>query len=48
LQQEIAAMVPEQIIDGALGTYSPKLEIYPIPQAQINANPNLEQNDGWK
>ncbi|MGN6435020.1 MAG: RagB/SusD family nutrient uptake outer membrane protein [Agriterribacter sp.] len=48
LQQEIAAMSPDQILNGDLNPYSPKLELYPIPQSQIDANPNLQQNDEWK
>jgi hypothetical protein len=29
-------------------TPSPKHKYFPIPQDEINANPNLEQNDPWK
>ncbi|WP_026632091.1 RagB/SusD family nutrient uptake outer membrane protein [Dyadobacter alkalitolerans] len=47
LQQEIAAMSEDQIVDNILIPYSPRLELYPIPQSQIDANPNLRQNDGW-
>ncbi|MCF2505969.1 RagB/SusD family nutrient uptake outer membrane protein [Dyadobacter sp. CY107] len=47
LQQEIAAMSEDQIVDNVLIPYSPRLELYPIPQSQIDANPNLRQNDGW-
>lgn len=47
LKDEIAAMNPEQILNGALSPYSPKLELYPIPQAELDANPNLKQNPGW-
>lgn len=47
LQQEIAAMSPDQIVDNVLIPYTPRLEVYPIPQSQIDANPNLRQNDGW-
>jgi hypothetical protein len=47
LSDEIAAMSPDQIVDNILLPYSPKLEIYPIPQSQIDANPNLEQNNLW-
>jgi len=47
LSQEIAAMSPDQIVDNVLLPYTPKLEIYPIPQSQIDANPNLKQNTGW-
>lgn len=46
LQEEIANMAADQVV-GGLGTYSPKLELYPIPQPQIDANPNLKQNTGW-
>lgn len=28
--------------------FEPKNAYYPIPQAEIDANPNLEQNDLWK
>lgn len=47
LQNEIAAMSPNQIINGALPPYSAKLELYPIPQVEIDANPKLTQNPGW-
>ncbi|MCF2493380.1 RagB/SusD family nutrient uptake outer membrane protein [Dyadobacter chenhuakuii] len=47
LQQEIAAMSEDQIVDNVLIPYSPRLELYPVPQSQIDANPNLRQNDGW-
>jgi hypothetical protein len=47
LQSEIAAMSPSQIINNALNPYSPKLELYPIPQQQMDANSNLVQNPGW-
>jgi len=47
LSQEIAAMSPDQIVDNILLPYTPKLEIYPIPQSQVDANPNLKQNTGW-
>ena len=47
LQSEIAAMTPSQIINNALNPYSPKLELYPIPQNELDANPNLKQNPGW-
>lgn len=47
LQTEIAAMSPDQIINGALPPYSAKLELYPIPQVEIDANPKLIQNTGW-
>lgn len=48
LQEEIAVMTPDQIVNGDLNPYAPKYEIYPIPQAQLDANPNLEQTDVWK
>lgn len=48
LQEEIAAMTPDQIVNKDLNPYAPKYEIYPIPQSQIDANPNLEQTDVWK
>lgn len=47
LQQEIAAMSPDQVQDNNLEPYDPKLELYPIPQSQLDANPNLTQNTGW-
>jgi hypothetical protein len=47
LKEEIAAMSEDQIVDNILIPYSERLEIYPIPQSQIDANPNLRQNDGW-
>jgi hypothetical protein len=47
LKEEIAAMSDGQIVDNVLVPYSERLEIYPIPQSQIDANPNLRQNDGW-
>jgi hypothetical protein len=47
LKDEIAAMDPAQIMNNALNPYSPKLELYPIPQDQMDANPNLKQNLGW-
>lgn len=47
LKDEIAAMDPAQILNNALAPYSPKLELYPIPQAELDANPNLKQNPGW-
>jgi len=47
LKDEIAAMDPAQILNSALSPYSPKLELYPIPQAELSANPNLKQNPGW-
>lgn len=47
LQEEIAAMSDDQIVDNVLIPYTPRLELYPIPQSQIDANPNLAQNAGW-
>jgi hypothetical protein len=47
LKDEIAAMSDDQIVDNVLIPYTPRLELYPIPQSQIDANPNLRQNDGW-
>ncbi|MCF0069092.1 RagB/SusD family nutrient uptake outer membrane protein [Dyadobacter sp. CY261] len=47
LQEEIAAMSNDQIVDNVLIPYTPRLELYPIPQSQLDANPNLRQNDGW-
>ena len=47
LQAEIAAMNPSQIENNGLNPYSAKLELYPIPQSQIDANPSLVQNTGW-
>lgn len=48
LQQEIAATSPSQIINGVVTPYAPKLEIYPTPQAQLDANPNLKQDGLWQ
>lgn len=28
-------------------TYRPDFELWPIPQSEIDANPNLDQNPGW-
>jgi hypothetical protein len=47
LQSEISAMVPSQLSGGVVGTYNTKYELYPIPQAEINTNPNLTQNPGY-
>lgn len=47
LQSEIAAEVPSQVVGGVVGTYSAKLELYPIPQTEIDVNPNLTQNPGY-
>lgn len=47
LEDEIAAMDPAQILNNALTPYSSKLELYPIPQKELDANPNLTQNTGW-
>ncbi|MCE7038826.1 RagB/SusD family nutrient uptake outer membrane protein [Dyadobacter sp. CY312] len=47
LNEEIAAMSPDQIVDNVLLPYTPKLEIYPTPQSQIDANPNLKQHELW-
>jgi len=47
LQQEMAAMSPNQLLSGAVPPYSAKLELYPIPLTEINANPTLTQNPGW-
>lgn len=47
LKDEIAAMNPAQILNNALSPYSQKLELYPIPQKELDANPNLKQNPGW-
>lgn len=47
LKEEIAAMNPAQIVDNSLNAYSSKLELYPIPQSEMDANPNLKQNPGW-
>ena len=47
LQAEITSMDPSQIIDSELNAYMPKLELFPIPQVQIDANPNLTQNPGY-
>jgi hypothetical protein len=47
LQSEIAAMTKEQTVNRDLQPYSAKLELYPVPQAEIYANPNLKQNNGY-
>lgn len=47
LKEEIDAMTDSQIVDNVLIPYTARLELYPIPQSQIDANPNLRQNDGW-
>lgn len=47
LQSEISAEVPSQVVGNVVGTYSSKLELYPIPQAEIDVNPNLSQNPGY-
>ncbi|MFT3702921.1 MAG: RagB/SusD family nutrient uptake outer membrane protein [Agriterribacter sp.] len=48
LQAEIAAMTPDQIVNRDLNPYDPKFEIYPVPQAELDANPALVQTDAWK
>ncbi|MCO5236457.1 MAG: RagB/SusD family nutrient uptake outer membrane protein [Chitinophagaceae bacterium] len=47
LKEEIAAMDPGQVLNNALSPYDTKLELYPIPQAELDANPSLTQNPGW-
>jgi hypothetical protein len=47
LQSEIEAMVPSQVTGGIVGSYNAKYELYPIPQTEIEANPNLTQNQGY-
>lgn len=47
LQNEIAGMSASQVASGVKGTYGTKYELYPIPQAEINTNPNLTQNPGY-
>lgn len=47
LQSEIAAEVPSQVVGNIVGTYSAKLELYPIPQTEIDVNHNLTQNPGY-
>ena len=47
LQSEIAAMTPGQVTGGIVGTYDPKFELFPIPLAELNVNPNLKQNPGF-
>lgn len=47
LREEIAAITPDQIVGARLTPYDPKFEIYPIPQPQLDINPNLKQNTGW-
>lgn len=36
---------PEAIAKGT--SYKPAFELWPIPLSEIQANPNLQQNDGW-
>lgn len=47
LREEVAAMTPDMIIGSELTPYQPRFELYPIPQSQLDANPNLKQNAGW-
>jgi len=47
LKEEIAAITADQIVGSKLTPYDPKFEIYPIPQPQLDINPNLKQNTGW-
>lgn len=47
LPAEISAMVPSQVQGGFVGTYDAKYELYPIPQTEIDVNPNLVQNPGY-
>lgn len=47
LQEEIAAEVPSQVIGGVVGTYNARLELYPIPQRELDKNVNLARNPGY-
>ena len=47
LKEEMAAITTDQIVGSKLTPYDPRFEIYPIPQAQLDVNPNLKQNQGW-
>ena len=47
LKDEIAAMSPEQVFAKDLAPYDPKLEVYPIPQTELDANQYLIQNPGY-
>lgn len=47
LKEEIAAITPDQIVGAKLTPYDPKFELYPIPQPQLDINPNLKQHTGW-
>lgn len=43
--EEAISKNPEAIARGTV--YKPQYDLWPIPTAEINANPNLKQNDGW-
>jgi hypothetical protein len=47
LKEEMAEITVDQIVGAKLTPYDPRFEIYPIPQAQLDVNPNLKQNQGW-
>ncbi|MBO9571170.1 MAG: RagB/SusD family nutrient uptake outer membrane protein [Chitinophagaceae bacterium] len=48
LEEEMAATSVTNIVENTIAAYDPKFYLYPIPQSQIDANPALIQNDGWK
>lgn len=43
--QEVIETAPLPVANGTV--YRPDFEVWPIPNTEINANPNLEQNPGW-
>lgn len=43
--KEVIEMAPLPVKAGTV--YKPAFEVWPIPNAEVNANPNLEQNPGW-
>ncbi len=47
LEEEMTAMPLSNILENIKAPYDPKFALYPIPQNQIDANPNLVQNQGW-
>jgi len=43
--QEVIEMAPLPVAEGTV--YKAAFEVWPIPNTEINANSNLEQNPGW-
>jgi len=43
--QEVIEMAPLPVAEGTV--YKAAFEVWPIPNTEINANSNLEQNAGW-